>query len=40
MKEKRYELAACMGPDGRIYAAGGYAGGDTVCLNSVERFDP
>lgn len=40
MLERRYELAACAGPDGKIYAVGGYAGGDNVCLDSAERYDP
>ena len=28
-----------MGPDGKIYAIGGYGGGDNSCLSSAERFD-
>lgn len=40
MHERRYELAACQGPDGQIYAVGGFAGGDNICLNTAERFDP
>jgi hypothetical protein len=39
MNMKRDELAACMGPDGRVYAIGGYGGGDNSCLSSAERFD-
>ena len=39
MNMKRDELAACMGPDGKIYAIGGYGGGDNSCLSSAERFD-
>jgi len=39
MNMKRDELAACLGPDGRIYAIGGYGGGDNACLASAERFD-
>jgi len=39
MNMKRDELAACMGPDGRIYAIGGYGGGENSCLASAERFD-
>ena len=38
--ERRYELAACLGPDGCLYAVGGYAGGDNICLKTAERFDP
>ena len=40
MNMKRDELAACLGPDNRIYAIGGYGGGDNACLASAERFDP
>jgi hypothetical protein len=36
---KRDELAACLGPDNKIYAIGGYGGGDNACLSSAERFD-
>ena len=39
MNMKRDELAACIGPDGRVYAIGGYGGGDNSCLSSAERFD-
>ena len=39
MNMKRDELAACLGPDGRIYAIGGYGGGDNTCLSTAERFD-
>jgi hypothetical protein len=39
MNMKRDELAACIGPDGRIYAIGGYGGGDNSCLASSERYD-
>ena len=39
MHLKRDELAATFGPDGRIYAIGGYGGGDNSCLSSAERFD-
>ena len=39
MNMKRDELACCIGPDGRIYAIGGYGGGDNSCLQSAERFD-
>jgi hypothetical protein len=39
MNMKRDELAACLGPDGRIYAIGGYGGVDNSCLSSAERFD-
>ena len=37
---KRDELAACLGPDNKIYAIGGYGGGDNACLTSAERYDP
>jgi len=40
MKKRRDELAACVGPDQKIYAVGGYAGGDNACLDSAERYDP
>lgn len=40
MHMKRDELAACLGPDGFIYAIGGYGGGDNSSLSSVERFNP
>jgi influenza virus NS1A-binding protein len=40
MNMKRDELAACIGPDNKIYAIGGYGGGDNSCLASAERFDP
>ena len=40
MNMKRDELAACLGPDNKIYAIGGYGGGDNACLSSAERFDP
>jgi len=39
MHMKRDELAACIGPDGCIYAVGGYGGGDNSSLASVERLD-
>jgi N-acetylneuraminic acid mutarotase len=39
MSMKRDELAACLGPDGKIYALGGYGGGENSCLSSAERFD-
>jgi len=39
MHMKRDELAACIGPDGMIYAVGGYGGGDNSSLASVERFN-
>lgn len=37
---KRDELASCIGPDNKIYALGGYGGGDNSCLASAERYDP
>jgi len=40
MTLKRDELAACIGPDGKIYAIGGYGGTDNQCLSSAERYDP
>lgn len=40
MHLKRDELAACLGPDNKIYAIGGYGGGDNACLSSAERYDP
>lgn len=36
---KRDELAACLGPDNKIYAIGGYGGGENACLQTAERFD-
>jgi influenza virus NS1A-binding protein len=39
MNMKRDELAACLGPDNKIYAIGGYGGGDNACLSSAERYD-
>lgn len=39
MNMKRDELAACIGPDGKVYAIGGYGGADNQVLNSAERFD-
>ena len=39
MNMKRDELAACLGPDNKIYAIGGYGGGDNASLSSAERFD-
>ena len=40
MTSRRDELAACLGPDGKIYVVGGYGGSDNNCLNTAERFDP
>jgi influenza virus NS1A-binding protein len=40
MKTKRDELAVTLGPDGKIYAIGGYGGADRTCLNTAERYDP
>ena len=38
---RREELASCIGPDGKIYAIGGYGGtNNKSCMNSVERYDP
>lgn len=40
MISRRDELAACLGPDGKIYAIGGYGGPtNSSCLRSVERYD-
>lgn len=40
MISRRDELAACVGPDGKIYAIGGYGGPtNSSCLRSVERYD-
>jgi len=39
MLSKRDELAACIGPDEKIYVIGGYGGGDNSCLDTAERFD-
>ena len=41
MLNRRDELAACLGPDNKIYAIGGYGGtSNASCLKSVERYDP
>ena len=40
MLTRRDELAACVGPDDKIYVVGGYGGGDNNCLDTAERFDP
>ena len=39
MMTKRDELAVNVGPDGKIYAIGGYGGQNSTCLKSVERFN-
>ena len=39
MLMRRDELAACIGPDEKIYVVGGYGGGDNNCLDTAERFD-
>ena len=39
MLHKRDELAACLGPDNKIYVVGGYGGTDNNCLRSAERYD-
>lgn len=39
MTTKRDELAVTIGPDGKIYAIGGYGGQNSTCLKSVERFN-
>lgn len=39
MSTKRDELAVTVGPDGKIYAIGGYGGQNSTCLKSVERFN-
>lgn len=36
---RRDELAATLGPDGCLYAIGGYGGSENKCLISAERFD-
>lgn len=40
MNCKRDELAACVGPDNKVYVVGGYGGGDNTCLDSAERYNP
>jgi len=40
MTMRRDELAACLGPDEKIYAVGGYGGGENNCLDTAERYDP
>ena len=41
MINRRDELAACLGPDNKVYAIGGYGGtSNASCLKSVERYDP
>ena len=41
MNNRRDELGACLGPDNKIYAIGGYGGSsNSSCLKSVERYDP
>ena len=40
MLHKRDELAACIGPDKKIYVVGGYGGGDNTCLDTAERYNP
>lgn len=37
MNMKRDELAACVGPDSKIYVIGGYGGNDNSCMNTAER---
>ena len=37
LNEKRDELAATLGPDGHIYAVGGYGMNNNQCLVSAER---
>jgi len=39
MHTKRDELSIAIGPDGKVYAIGGYGGSDSTCLKSVERFN-
>lgn len=39
MHIKRDELAVTIGPDGKVYAIGGYGGQNSTCLKSVERFN-
>jgi len=47
MVQKRDELAVALGPDGMVYAIGGYGGGggqdassqQSNCLRTAERFD-
>ena len=40
MTIKRDELAACVGPDNKIYVIGGYGGADNSCLSAAECLDP
>ena len=40
LNEKRDELAATLGPDGHIYAVGGYSAKNNQCLLSAERLAP
>ena len=39
LNTKRDELAVTVGPDGMVYAIGGYGGPANTCLSSVERFN-
>jgi N-acetylneuraminic acid mutarotase len=39
MQQRRDELAACIGPDEKIYVVGGYGGGENNCLDTAERYD-
>lgn len=39
MLMRRDELAACFGPDEKIYVVGGYGGGENNCLDTAERYD-
>jgi hypothetical protein len=40
MHDKRDELAATLGHDGKIYAIGGFGGPHNLCLNTAERYNP
>jgi N-acetylneuraminic acid mutarotase len=39
MQMRRDELAACVGPDEKIYVVGGYGGGENNSLDTAERYD-
>lgn len=39
LKHKRDELSASLGPDGCLYAVGGYGGNENKCLLSAEKYD-
>lgn len=39
LNQQRDELAATLGPDGNLYAIGGYGGNDNKCLITSEKYD-